>query len=52
METKWTTKITSLHCSNIITDGYTPGKIYYARLCRIGTNGAGVWAVSLGVMAV
>jgi hypothetical protein len=52
VEANWTTKTTSLHCSNIITDGFVPGKIYYARLCGIGTNGPGVWAVSPGVMAV
>jgi hypothetical protein len=52
VEANWTTKTTSLHCSNIITDEYVPGKIYYARLCGIGPNGAGVWAVSPGVMAV
>jgi hypothetical protein len=52
VEANWTTKTTSLHCSNIITDGYKPGTIYYARLCGIGTNGYGVWAVSPGVMAV
>lgn len=52
VEANWSTRTTSLHCSNILTDGYTPGKIYYARLCGIGTNGPGVWAVSPGVMAV
>jgi hypothetical protein len=51
VEANWKTKTTSLHCSNIITDSYTPGTIYYARLCGIGTNGSGVWAVSPGVMA-
>ncbi len=29
-----------------------PGTVYYARLCGIGHNGPGVWAVSPGVMAV
>jgi hypothetical protein len=48
----WQRKATSRHCSKIITDGYTPGVIYYARLCGVGTNGPGVWAVSAGVMAV
>ena len=52
VEANWLPKTTSLHCSNIITDGYTPGKIYYARLCGVGINGLGLWAVSPGVMAV
>jgi len=52
VEANWATKTTSLNCSNIIVDGFTPGKIYYARLCGIGSNGPGVWAVSPGVMAV
>jgi hypothetical protein len=45
VEANWTTKTTSRHCSNIVADGYVPGKIYYARLCGIGTNGPGAWAV-------
>jgi hypothetical protein len=52
VEANWQSKGTFLHCSKIITNGYTPGKIYYGRLCGIGTNGPGVWAVSEGVMAV
>ena len=52
VEANWLTKTTSLHCSNIITDSYTPGKICYARMCGIGINGPGVWAVSPGVMVV
>jgi hypothetical protein len=41
-----------MHCSNIITNSYTPGTVYYARMGGIGNNGPGVWAVSSGVMAV
>jgi len=52
VDANWTTKTTSLNCSNIITNGYKPGTIYYARLCGIGSNGPGVWAVSPGAMAV
>ena len=52
VEANWLTKTTALHCSNIITDSYTPGNICYARMCGIGINGPGVWAVSPGVMVV
>lgn len=52
VEANWSTKTTSRTCSNIIVDGFTPGKTYYARMCGVGSNGPGVWAVSTGVMAV
>lgn len=52
VEANWSDKGTFLHDSEITTDGYTPGKIYYARLRGIGSNGPGVWAVSPGMMAV
>jgi len=52
VEANWKPKGTFLHCSKIITDGYTPGTVYYGRLAGVGPNGAGVWAVSAGVMAV
>ena len=52
VEANWHDRGTFLHCSNIVTDGYTPGTTYYARLRGIGSNGPGVWAVSPGVMAV
>ena len=52
VEANWADKGTFRHCSDIATDGYTPGKIYYARLRGIGSHGPGVWAVSPGVMAV
>lgn len=52
VEANWKPKGTLLHCSKIITDGYIPGTVYYARLQGIGTNGPGVWSVSEGVMAV
>ena len=52
VEANWKPKGIFLHCSKIITDGYAPGTVYYARLRGIGTNGPGVWSVSEGVMAV
>ena len=52
VEANWVDKGTFRHDSDITTDGFTPGKIYYARLRGIGSNGPGVWAVSPGVMAV
>jgi len=52
VEANWKVKGTFRHCSKIITDGYTPGTVYYARLQGIGSNGPGIWAVSEGVMAV
>ena len=39
VEANWKPKGTLLHCSKIITDGYIPGTVYYARLQGIGTNG-------------
>jgi hypothetical protein len=52
VEANWKQKGTFMHCSNIITNSYTPGTVYYARMGGIGNNGPGVWAVSPGVMAV
>ena len=52
VEANWQDKGTFLHDSEIMTDSYMPGKIYYARLRGIGSSGPGVWAVSPGVMAV
>jgi hypothetical protein len=52
IEANWKDHGTFKNCSNIITDGYTPGVIYFSRLRGIGSNGPGVWAVSPGVMAV
>jgi len=34
------------------TLGYAPGTVYYGCQAGVGPNGAGVWAVSSGVMAV
>ena len=52
VEANWKDQGTFKHCSNIVTNGYTPGTIYYARLRGIGNNQPGIWAVSPGVMAV
>jgi hypothetical protein len=52
IEANWRDHGMSMHCSNIVTSGYTPGMVYYSRLRGIGTNGPGAWAVSAGVMAV
>jgi hypothetical protein len=52
IELNWENRGGFRRCSKIIVPGFTPGTVYYARLCGIGTKGPGVWAVSPGVMAV